>query len=212
MVLTSLPWLAAPQQSLGDAAREFRQQQVKTGLKPTKVYTNDNLSSHKPDEVHAPISVPPSDQVSTAFGQTQATDSPQAMKPTSQVSEPVPGAPKSEKPEDENESKDYWQARFKSVRAELAEAQERQHLAEDELNLLQIQDARTLNTDVKAELARQISGKQDEIVQKQALTSEAQKALDNLRNEFEASGAPEEWSEESEVNGQESEVRSQEPE
>jgi hypothetical protein len=75
------------------------------------------------------------------------------------------------------------------------------------LNLLQIQDARVLNADVKAELARQIGAKQDEIAQKQALASEAQKALDDLRNEFEASGAPEEWSEEPEVEKQESEVK-----
>jgi hypothetical protein len=140
-------------------------------------------------------------------GWLRSPDSPRASKPTSQVSEPVRGAPQSAKPEEEKETKEYWQARFKSVRAQLADAQERQHLAEDELNLLQIQDARVLNADVKAELARQIGAKQDEIAQKQALASEAQKALDDLRNEFEASGAPEEWSEEPEVEKQESEVK-----
>jgi hypothetical protein len=197
IVLTSLPWFAAPQQPLGDVARKFREQQSKSESKSAKVYTNDNLPGHKPDEGGAAASVPPIAPAATALGQTQAGDSTQASKPTSQAPELVESAPQSEKPANENHSKDYWQGRFKSVRADLADAQERQHLAEDELNLLQIQDVRTLNTDVKADLARQISGKQDEIVQKQALTSEAQKALDDLRNEFEASGAPEDWSGES---------------
>ena len=140
-------------------------------------------------------------------GWLRSPDLPQASKPTSQVTEHLQGTPESEKPEDNSETKAYWQARFKSVRAQLADAQERQHLAEDELNLLEIQHTRALNADVKAELASQISAKQDETSQKQALTSEAQKALDDLRKEFEASGAPEEWSGESEVEKQESEVK-----
>ena len=102
----------------------------------------------------------------------------------------------SENPEeDKTGTREYWQARFRSARARLADAQERQRLAEDELNLLQIQDARELDPNVKAELAEKIKAKQGEIAQRLAATKEAQKALDDLQTRFKASGAPDEWSE-----------------
>jgi hypothetical protein len=118
-----------------------------------------------------------------------------STKPTSQASEPGQAATQPEKPEEKTGTKKYWQARFKSARARLADAQERQQLAEDELNLLQIQGARALNPNAKTELAGQIKAKEDEVSQKRAATEEAQEALDDLQREFQASGAPEEWSE-----------------
>jgi hypothetical protein len=98
-------------------------------------------------------------------------------------------------PEDKAKAKEYWQARFKSARAHLADAKERLRLAEDELNLLQIQDARELDSNVKAELAEKIKAKESEIAQRRAATKEAQKTLNDLQNRFKASGAPDEWSE-----------------
>jgi ribonuclease HII len=77
----------------------------------------------------------------------------------------------------------------------LADAKERQQLAENELNLLQIQDARELDPATKAELAEKIKAKENEVPQTRAATEEAQKNLENLQNEFKASGAPDEWSE-----------------
>ena len=109
------------------------------------------------------------------------------------------GEGEAEKPKYKQGTKEYWQARFKSARARLAETQERQQLAEDELNLLQIQDARELNPNVKAELDGKIKAKEDEGSQARAATEEAQRALDDLLKEFQASGAPEEWSETGEL-------------
>ena len=100
-----------------------------------------------------------------------------------------------EKPENKKGTKQYWQSRFKSARARLADAEERQQLAEDELNLLQIQDVRELNPNVKAEIAAKIKAKEDEVSGTRAATEEARKTLENLENEFKASGAPDEWSE-----------------
>ena len=100
-----------------------------------------------------------------------------------------------EKPKYKQGTKEYWQARFKSARARLADAHERQQLAEDELNLLQIQGARELNPNAKAELDEKAKAKGDEVSQNRAATEEAQRALDDLLREFQASGAPEEWSE-----------------
>jgi len=106
------------------------------------------------------------------------------------------GEDQAEKPKYKQGTKEYWQARFKSARARLAESQERQQLAEDELNLLQIQDARELNPDAKAELGAKVKTKEDDVSKNRAATEEAQRALDDLVREFQASGAPEEWSQE----------------
>jgi hypothetical protein len=195
MALTSLPLLAAPQESLGDVARQLRQQQDKAGQKTTKVYTNDNLSGRKADEGRAAAGTSRT-PAATPSEQAQAEgESPQPAKQTSQAPETGQAATKSEKPEEKNETKEYWQARFKSARAQLADARERQQLAEDELNLLQIQDARELDPNLKAELAGKIKAKEDEVSQKRAATEEAQKALEDLQKGFQASGAPDEWSE-----------------
>jgi hypothetical protein len=195
MSITSLPLLAAPPQSLGDLARQVRRQQLKAGLKTTKVYTNDNLPARPPEESAAAsgasstAAAPPSEQAQ-AEG-----ESGQVATQTTQTPETGQAANQSAKPEDKTKTKEYWQARFKSARAQLADAKERQQLAEDELNLLQIQDARELDPSVKAELDGKIKAKEDEISQRRAATEEAQKALEDLQKEFQTSGAPEEWSE-----------------
>jgi DNA repair exonuclease SbcCD ATPase subunit len=113
--------------------------------------------------------------------------------------QPNEGPP--EKPPGKPGTKEYWQARFKLVRARLADAEERQQLVEDELNLLQIQDVRALDPNLKAELDGKIKAKEDEVLQKQAATKQAQRDLENLQQEFQASGAPEEWGQ-SEVSSQ----------
>jgi len=92
-------------------------------------------------------------------------------------------------------TKEYWESRFKSARAKLARAREIQELTEDELNLLQIQQAReALNSDVVAELAQKIPAKQAEVDAARAATEKATHELEELQQEFAASGAPEEWS------------------
>jgi hypothetical protein len=196
IAVTSLPLLAAPQQSLGDLARQLREQQLKAGLKTTKVYTNDNLPASKPGEGRAAASGASSSRAATPPEQAPAEpESGQAAQQTSQAAETGQAATKSEKPEEKNETKEYWQARFKSARAQLADAQERQQLAEDELNLLQIRDVRALDPDVKSELSGKVKAKQDEVSQRRAETEKAQKALEDLQQEFKESGAPSDWSE-----------------
>jgi hypothetical protein len=196
MAITSLPLLAAPQESLGDLARQLRQQQPKAGPKTTKVYTNDNLPARKPDEGRAAASAASSTPAAASSVQAQAErESGEAAKQTSEEPKTGQAANKPEKPESEKETKEYWQARFKSVRAQLANARERQQLAEDELNLLQIQEIRALDPNAKTELAGKIKAKEDEVSQRRAATEEARKALEDLQNEFQASGAPDEWSE-----------------
>jgi len=196
VAITSLPLLAAPQQSLGDLARQLRQQQLKAGLKTTTVYTNENLPARPPDETRAAASGMSSTPAISSSDKAQAErDSSHAARQTSKAPETGQAANEPQKPENKKGTKEYWQSRFKSARARLADAEERQQLAEDELNLLQIQDVREPNPNVKAELADKIKAKEDEVSGRRAATEEAQKTLEDLQNEFKASGAPDEWSE-----------------
>ena len=196
VAITSLPLLAAPQQSLGDLARQLRQQQLKAGLKTTKVYTNDNLPAYPPDETRAAASGMSSTPALSSSDKAQAErDASHAAGETSKAPETGQAANEPAKPENKEGTKEYWQSRFKTARARLADAEERQQLAEDELNLLQIQDARELNATTKAELADKIKAKEVEVSGSRAATEKAQKTLEDLENEFKASGAPDEWSE-----------------
>ena len=196
VAMTSLPLLAMPQQSLGDLARQLRQQQPKAGRKATKVYTNDDLPAHPAEESRAAASGMSSTPALSPSEKAPAEpDSSHAAGETSKAPETAQAANEPAKPEKEKETKEYWQGRFKSARARLAEVQERQQLAEDELNLLQIQQVREMNGNAKAELDDKVKAKQGEVAQARAATEEARKALDDLQDEFKASGAPEEWSE-----------------
>jgi len=196
VAITSLPLLAAPQQSLGDLARQLRQQQLKAGLKTTTVYTNDNLPPRPPDETRAAASGKSKTPAKGSSDKEQAEpDSSHAARQTSEAPETGQAANESEKPENEKGTREYWQSRFKSARARLADAEEHQQLAEDELNLLQIQDARELDPTTKAELADKIKAKEDEVSVGRAATEKARKTLEDLQTEFKASGAPDEWSE-----------------
>ena len=141
--ITSLPLLGAPQQSLGDLARQLRQKQPEAGRKATRVYTNDNLPTHSPEE--KPAAPPGTSSTPPTTSSDKAQPEPDSSHEAGEISKaPETGQAANEpaKPEKEKESKEYWQGRFKSARARLADAQERQQLAEDELNLLQIQETR----------------------------------------------------------------------
>ncbi len=110
--------------------------------------------------------------------------------------ETAEGTPEGGKEEsgDKKKTKEYWQAKFQAARAQLAKAQENQQLAEDELNLLLVQQARELDPTVQSEVAEKIAAKKADLETKRAATDRAQKALDALEKAFKDSGAPEDWS------------------
>jgi hypothetical protein len=95
---------------------------------------------------------------------------------------------------DKKKTREYWQARFASARSELAKAKEAQQLVEDELNLLQIQQARALDPAAQGEVAQRIAAKRLEVDAAQAATATAQKNFDALERMFNESGAPQSWS------------------
>lgn len=100
----------------------------------------------------------------------------------------------SETPEERIKTKEYWQDRFKSAKARVARAEEEQQLAEDELSLLRVQQARELTPEVQNDIGTKVKAKTDDLEVKRTATGKARKALENLEKQFKASGAPDEWS------------------
>jgi hypothetical protein len=185
----------AAAQSLGDIARESRQQRAKEARKPAKVYTNDNLPARPPGEgptASRGMAAEPAEGTTTTEAEPGAPPAePGAAEP---ATPPSPSAAEPEKPEDKIKTKEYWQARFKAARANLASAEEEQQLAEDELSLLQIQQARELAPEIQQEIGDKIAAKKAEVETKRAATARAHKALQELEKEFKESRAPAEWS------------------
>ncbi|PYV16261.1 MAG: hypothetical protein DMG21_12160 [Acidobacteria bacterium] len=168
-------------QSLGDIARQERAKHETHP--PAKVWTNDNMPRAARIEP-APTSPEP-------IAQTQSA--PPAASGGAPALETPPAGSKS--PEDDKKhTQEYWQALFKTARAQLADAQERQRLVEDELSLLQIQQARELDPAANKELGAKVTAKSAAVEEARSVTAKAEKALDDLQKEFDASGAPAEWS------------------
>lgn len=92
-------------------------------------------------------------------------------------------------------SEEYWRLRFKAAREALAHAQEARQLAEDELGLLQSQQAHDWGTPAAASADSRIEEKRNEVASKREAETQAQQELDALDDEFQHSGAPKEWSE-----------------
>lgn len=182
-------------QSLGDLARQEREKRAKETKKPVRVITDEDLPPRPAEEAKpaAPSSESaeqPGEQPSEQPAE-QATEQPPAT-PSEEASAPPPA--EEAKPEDKQKTRDYWQGRFKAAKQRIADAEELQRLAEDELSLLQIQQARELSPDAKSDLDAQVKAKSAEVDDKRAQTAKAQKALEDLEKDFKESGAPEDWS------------------
>jgi hypothetical protein len=196
----ALPVFAvAQQESLGDLARQLREQREKSGEKPAKVYTNDNLPARPAQEgltAASGMSGEPAGESQAAPPEAEGTTTGPAAESSGAESSSAgeQGTIQPETSAKEMHTEAYWQARFKEARARLAKAREEQQLVEDELNLLQIQEARELDPNAKEDLAPKIEAKNAEVEEKRAATAKAEQALQDLEKEFKESGAPEEWS------------------
>jgi hypothetical protein len=190
LLRAALPLVAQspPQEPLGDLARQLREQHDKDAKKATKVFTNDNLPPPKPWEAVNSQVAPPAPAVEPSTP-AAAADKPATPPPSETASSKKP-----EVPEDKAQTREYWQEKFKAARQDVAHARELQQLAEDELSLLQIQQAREIDPTLKADLDAKVQAKQSEVEVNKATTDAAQKALDDLEKVFKGSGAPDEWS------------------
>lgn len=169
-------------QSLGELARKFREEREareKKGEVPVKVFTNEDIA--RLSSSGAALSFKPKSTTASHTGP------PKAQAP------PAGSSPKSGKAQSALKSKEYWQARFKAARSALAHAKEEQTLVENELRLLQIQQARELNPGKSSRLSIRIDSRTDELKAKRAATENAQQQLEETENDFKESGAPQDW-------------------
>ena len=80
----------------------------------------------------------------------------------------------------------YWRAELARAQEQLDSAKEREKLAEDELNLLNVQQARTLDPNAQADLASAISAKQEEVTAAQNAVGQAQEKLEDIEKQMKA--------------------------
>jgi len=106
----------------------------------------------------------------------------------------IPPAKNAEGKKDKK-SKEYWQAKFRAARANLAQAEEAQKLVQDEIDLLKMRQVQEPSAEAQTEINGKLAARQTEMETAAATTDKAKRALDDLKKEFDESGAPPEWSE-----------------
>jgi hypothetical protein len=166
-------------QSLGAIARKERAKRAHQP-KAAKVYTNDNIPHVTTVEPAAPAQTPAATSPSGAPAAAPAANSENRTE--------------AEKGESKEGTQAEWQAKFKAARSSVAQAEERAQLDENEANLLQMRVTRELDPNTKSQLRSQLDAKQAAVQESQAALAKAKDALDQLEEEFKASGAPEDWS------------------
>jgi DNA repair exonuclease SbcCD ATPase subunit len=82
----------------------------------------------------------------------------------------------------------FWRATLARAREELTTAKEQEKLAGNELRLLKIAQARTLNPNIQAALASAVSAKQDELAAAQNAVQQTQRKVEDIQREMKASG------------------------
>lgn len=175
-------------QSLADFARHERAKQASQS-KPAKVFTNDNITrSTAMEQTSGPASETAS--AATAPKAPEASASEPGTSAASQASK----APEPKKEaEDKVKTKEYWESKFAAARSAVDRADEELRLSEDELNLAQMNAARELDPAKQAELKRDVSAKQSAADAKREADEKAKQALETVKKDFEASGAPKDW-------------------
>lgn len=168
-------------QSLGEIARKERQNKANQP-KATKVYTNDDIpratmigTSSETGSAEAAAKAPESGE--TASSGAGAAEGKQAEAAG-------PG---------DKKTKEYWQAEYKKAKDNLDLAQEQSSLADDELSLAKANQVREADATKKADYDQQIATLRDTAGNKHAAVDKAKQAMDDLKKEFDDSGAPADW-------------------
>jgi hypothetical protein len=170
-------------QSLGDVARESREKRQKVmQQKSVRTWNNENIPK-----------APPSSGPTAAAGMSDAPPSAPGAPAETSAEAAAPASSTPDAGADKKKSREYWQQQFKLARGKFAADEEQQRLSEDELSLLQIQQARELAPETQTQLESAVKAKTAEIEAKRAQTAKTRKALDELQKEFRESGAPPDW-------------------
>jgi hypothetical protein len=173
-------------QSLGEYARKERAKEA-SQPKATKVYTNDNIPRTTTLAEPAPSAPQAPENASKPEAEGAKTTG------TSETSEAKQAAEPEQQPENKIRSKEYWQGRFAEAKANLNRADEEFKLSEDELNLEQMDQARELDPQKKAQLDQEVNNKQASVQSRREAYDKAKQALDEVKKEFAESGAPKDW-------------------
>ncbi len=158
---------AAHGQDLAKLDKQTREQKMKTMQQQSvRIWNNDNMPRRPAGE-----------------GPTAAA----GMSPT--VAQPIP-EPSPELPPAlaDNSDLDSLQGQIKQSRQGLKDAEERLRLAEDELNLLKVQQASELAPETQATLATRVKDKDAEVTNLRRDIDKAKKDIEKLEKDFKAQG------------------------
>lgn len=184
-------------QSLGELARQEKAKR-QSQPKAQKVYTNDNLPKATAMESSGGMTTSaPSPAAETGATETGASEAPAegaaGAASAAASTPPASGESQEAKPDDKKKTKEYWEAQFRQAYAAVDRAEEELSLANDELTLAQMNQARELDPQKKAQLDQEVSTKLDAADAKRAAAEKAKQALEDLKAQFKESGAPEDW-------------------
>lgn len=182
MVIAAAGILSA--QSLGEIARQQKAKQA-SEPKAAKVYTNENMP-------HA-TALQPTETGSEGEAAPEAAAKAPEEGDAGSKAEEGSKRPEEKQPEDKKMTKEYWQEQYQNAKADLDKAQEESTLANDELTLAQSDQARQLDADQKDLASHNVATKQTTSDSKHAALDKAKQAMDDLRKQFEDSGAPADW-------------------
>ncbi|MGE5326431.1 MAG: hypothetical protein ACM3NO_05285 [Deltaproteobacteria bacterium] len=168
-------------QSLGDIARQQRAKQA-SQPKAAKVFTNDDMPKS--------TSLRPADSGAAGESASETAAKPAEGEANAESGEKKAGETN---PDDKKKTKEYWQEQFKSAKADLDKAQEESTLADDELSLAQADAARQIDSDKRETADKNVATKQTSVDEKHAALDKAKQAMEDLKKQFEESGAPADW-------------------
>jgi len=116
------------------------------------------------------------------------------LPPDSLSAENPPETEEEANPKDKKRTREYWQTKFRALRANLKQAEEVQKLLQDEVELLQRRQVIEMSADAQTEITQKLATRQAELNTSTTTLEKIRKQLDDLQEEFDASGAPSEWS------------------
>lgn len=163
----------AQAQDLSQLAKKTREQRMKVmQQKSVRIWNNDNLPQRPAGE---------GPTAAAGMSSTPPPNYPEAMEPE---------APPPPEPNESAEASDLeaMRAQMKQGRQGLKSLEERLRLAEDELSLLQVQQASELSPDTQSALATQIKDKNAAVSGLRQDIDKAKKETEKLEKDFKAQG------------------------
>ena len=173
VVSISLPAGIVRAQDLSQLAKKTREQRMKVmQQKSVRIWNNDNLPKR------------PAGEGPTAAAGMSATPPPNY--PGAVDAEPPP--PEEPPPTADAPDLDAMRAQIQQGRQSLKGLEERLRLAEDELSLLQVQQASDLSPDTQSSLAAQIKDKNTAVSGLRQDVDKAKKETEKLEKDFKSQG------------------------